>query len=161
MRKNKHSSVQILYLVSLKCIHFFQFTQFFLSTFFLPPFSCHHWSSFLPLGCNCHGHSDSCHFDGALFEATGGVSGGVCDDCRNNRVGPQCERCRPFLYQDPQRRTDDPQACIRTFSLLHLLIFFQCFKCAAYVTHEYRSTEQYWPKNGALWNPKLKKVNDG
>lgn len=70
----------------------------------------------LPSGCNCHGHSDSCHFDGAVFEATGGVSGGVCDDCRNNRVGAQCERCRPFLYQDPQRRTDDPQACIRVFS---------------------------------------------
>ncbi|XP_041652348.1 laminin subunit beta-4 [Cheilinus undulatus] len=62
--------------------------------------------------CNCHGHSDSCHFDVARFDASGGVSGGVCDDCRNNRAGPQCERCRPFLYQDPQRASDDPQACI-------------------------------------------------
>lgn len=70
-------------------------------------------------GCNCHGHSVSCHFDAARFEATGGVSGGVCDDCRHDRTGPQCERCRPFLYQDPQRAVEDPHACIRT--LLHLL----------------------------------------
>uniref|UniRef100_A0A4W6C4H5 Laminin subunit beta-1 n=1 Tax=Lates calcarifer TaxID=8187 RepID=A0A4W6C4H5_LATCA len=62
--------------------------------------------------CNCHGHSDTCHFDAARLEATGGVSGGVCDDCRHDRMGPQCEQCRPFLYQDPQRATDDPHACI-------------------------------------------------
>uniref|UniRef100_A0A672YKN1 Laminin subunit beta-1 n=1 Tax=Sphaeramia orbicularis TaxID=375764 RepID=A0A672YKN1_9TELE len=81
----------------------------------------HHDSPWLPGGenavdvcrrCNCHGHSDSCHFDVARFEATGGVSGGVCDNCRNDRVGPQCEQCRPFLYQDPQRAPHDPQACI-------------------------------------------------
>ncbi|XP_034542548.1 laminin subunit beta-4 [Notolabrus celidotus] len=62
--------------------------------------------------CNCHGHSDSCHFDVSRFDATGGVSGGVCDNCRHDRAGPQCELCRPFLYQDPQRARDDPQACI-------------------------------------------------
>ncbi|XP_039664896.1 laminin subunit beta-4 [Perca fluviatilis] len=62
--------------------------------------------------CNCHGHSDSCHFDSARFKVTGSVSGGICDDCRHDRTGPQCERCRPFLYQDPQRTTDDPHACI-------------------------------------------------
>lgn len=62
--------------------------------------------------CNCHGHSDSCHFDAARFTATGGVSGGVCDGCLHDRTGPQCEQCRPFLYQDPQRAQDDPHACI-------------------------------------------------
>ncbi|XP_054475687.1 LOW QUALITY PROTEIN: laminin subunit beta-4 [Anoplopoma fimbria] len=62
--------------------------------------------------CNCNGHSDSCHFDATRFEATGRLSGGVCEDCRHDRIGSQCERCRPFLYQDPQRETDDPHACI-------------------------------------------------
>ncbi|KAM7397366.1 hypothetical protein PAMP_020344 [Pampus punctatissimus] len=75
-----------------------------------------HASQCMPLdggrGCQCHGHSDSCHFDAARFEATGGVSGGVCDDCRHDRVGPQCEQCRSFLYQDPQRVLDDPYGCI-------------------------------------------------
>uniref|UniRef100_A0A3B4ZA53 Uncharacterized protein n=1 Tax=Stegastes partitus TaxID=144197 RepID=A0A3B4ZA53_9TELE len=62
--------------------------------------------------CNCHGHSDSCHFDAARYRATSGVSGGVCDGCLHDRTGPQCEQCRPFLYQDPQRAKDDPHACI-------------------------------------------------
>ncbi|XP_055078728.1 laminin subunit beta-4 [Periophthalmus magnuspinnatus] len=62
--------------------------------------------------CNCHGHSDSCHFDVARFEATGEVSGGVCENCKNNREGDQCERCRPFNFQDPQRSQDDPNGCI-------------------------------------------------
>ncbi|XP_029289830.1 laminin subunit beta-4 [Cottoperca gobio] len=62
--------------------------------------------------CNCHGHSDSCHFDAAHFKATGGVSGGVCDNCRHDRVGPQCERCQPFLYRDPQRAPENLHACI-------------------------------------------------
>ncbi|XP_029687706.1 laminin subunit beta-4 isoform X3 [Takifugu rubripes] len=62
--------------------------------------------------CNCHGHSETCHFDIARFEATGGVSGGVCDNCRHGRTGPQCELCQPFFYQDPRRAKDDPQACI-------------------------------------------------
>ncbi|KAM9854866.1 laminin subunit beta-4 [Aulostomus maculatus] len=60
--------------------------------------------------CNCHGHSDICHFDATRFEATG--SGGVCDNCRHDRAGPQCEQCRPSLYQDPQRAPDDPHGCI-------------------------------------------------
>ncbi|XP_058502469.1 laminin subunit beta-4 isoform X2 [Solea solea] len=62
--------------------------------------------------CNCHGHSHSCHFDAARFEATGGASGGVCDNCLNERTGPQCERCSPFLYRDPQKAVEDPYACI-------------------------------------------------
>uniref|UniRef100_A0AAQ4RAI8 Laminin, beta 4 n=1 Tax=Gasterosteus aculeatus aculeatus TaxID=481459 RepID=A0AAQ4RAI8_GASAC len=62
--------------------------------------------------CNCNGHSDSCHFDASRLEATGGLSGGVCEDCRHDRMGSQCESCGPFLYQDPHRATDDPQACI-------------------------------------------------
>uniref|UniRef100_A0A3Q3WS10 Laminin, beta 4 n=1 Tax=Mola mola TaxID=94237 RepID=A0A3Q3WS10_MOLML len=61
--------------------------------------------------CNCHGHSDSCRFDAARFDATGGLSGGVCDNCRNGRTGPQCERCQPYFYRDPQRPAEDPHAC--------------------------------------------------
>ncbi|XP_061578256.1 laminin subunit beta-4 [Cololabis saira] len=61
--------------------------------------------------CNCNGHSDSCHFDAARYAATGGVSGGVCDDCQHDRMGPQCERCRQGLYRDPRRAPDDPEAC--------------------------------------------------
>lgn len=89
-------------------INFFIFHNFYTLKCCFPSF----------LACNCHSHSDSCHFDAARYEATGGVSGGVCDDCGNNRMGPQCEQCQPFLYQDPQRAKDDPQACIRKLLLL-------------------------------------------
>lgn len=82
-----------------------------------------HFSSFYFFfpGCNCHGHSDSCHFDAARFEASGGVSGGICDNCGHNRTGPHCERCRPFLYQDPRRTRDDPHACICMLQLLSVI----------------------------------------
>ncbi|MBN3300896.1 LAMB4 protein, partial [Amia calva] len=62
--------------------------------------------------CNCNGHSEKCHFDMALYLASGGVSGGVCDNCQNNRVGPKCEQCRPFYYHDPGRPANDPYSCI-------------------------------------------------
>ncbi|KAJ8381669.1 hypothetical protein SKAU_G00024470 [Synaphobranchus kaupii] len=62
--------------------------------------------------CNCNGHSDRCHFDIAVYLASGEVSGGVCDDCQNNRVGIHCEECSPFFYQDPRVPTDHPNACI-------------------------------------------------
>lgn len=62
--------------------------------------------------CNCNGHSEKCHFDQERYLATGLVSGGVCDNCRNNRVGPQCELCGTYYYQDPQRFVEDPDACL-------------------------------------------------
>ncbi|KAG9345889.1 hypothetical protein JZ751_009045 [Albula glossodonta] len=62
--------------------------------------------------CNCNGHSERCHFDAAVYLASGRVSGGVCEDCKNNRVGTHCEQCRPFYYQDPRLPTDHPNACI-------------------------------------------------
>ncbi|XP_060770777.1 laminin subunit beta-4 isoform X2 [Neoarius graeffei] len=62
--------------------------------------------------CNCNGHSERCHFDLQRYITTGQVSGGVCDDCRNNRIGVECELCKPYYYQDPLRSLNDPYACI-------------------------------------------------
>lgn len=45
--------------------------------------------------CNCNGHASRCHFDAAVWERSGRVSGGVCDDCQDNTMGLNCEQCMP------------------------------------------------------------------
>ncbi|KAM6304189.1 laminin subunit beta-4 [Podargus strigoides] len=62
--------------------------------------------------CNCNGHSGRCHFDMAMYQASGGVSGGVCEDCQDNTMGQHCDQCKSFFYRDPLKDISDPQACL-------------------------------------------------
>ncbi|XP_056413919.1 laminin subunit beta-3 isoform X2 [Hyla sarda] len=62
--------------------------------------------------CNCNNHSDQCHFDPAVYEASGRVSGGVCEDCADGTTGNNCERCKPDYYRNPNREMSHRDACI-------------------------------------------------
>ncbi|XP_066582072.1 laminin subunit beta-1 [Prorops nasuta] len=61
--------------------------------------------------CNCNNHTTSCHFDEDVYERSGRVSGGVCDDCQHNTRGQNCELCKPFYYHDVTKDISHPEAC--------------------------------------------------
>ena len=62
-------------------------------------------------GCDCNEHSRRCHFDMAVFLATGNTSGAVCDGCQHNTMGRRCHLCKPFYYKDPSKDLRDPAVC--------------------------------------------------
>lgn len=54
----------------------------------------------------------------AVYRASGGVSGGVCEDCQDNTTGQHCHQCKPAFYQDPLKAISDPGACLRKLPFL-------------------------------------------
>ena len=74
------------------------------------------------LECNCHGHTNKCHFDPAVYVANGNRSGGVCDNCQHNTAGRQCELCKPLYYRDPYKNISDEDVCKRKSGLLCILL---------------------------------------
>ncbi|VDD97565.1 unnamed protein product [Enterobius vermicularis] len=62
--------------------------------------------------CNCNNHAATCHFDQKRYEESGNVSGGVCDNCRDNTQGQHCEECIPYYYRNPRAEIHDRDACI-------------------------------------------------
>ncbi|XP_069094728.1 laminin subunit beta-3 [Pleurodeles waltl] len=62
--------------------------------------------------CNCNNHSQKCHFDLAVYRASGGVSGGVCDECRGGTTGKNCEVCKANYYRNTLRDIGHRDACV-------------------------------------------------
>ncbi|XP_060040806.1 laminin subunit beta-3 [Erinaceus europaeus] len=62
--------------------------------------------------CDCNGHSETCHFDPAALEASGGAHGGVCDDCQDHTEGPHCEHCQLHYFRNRRPGAPAQEACI-------------------------------------------------
>jgi len=62
--------------------------------------------------CNCNDHSSKCHFDEAVWEATGHTSGGVCEECQHNTEGRQCDSCISGYYQTTSVPMNHPEVCL-------------------------------------------------
>ncbi|KAM7006218.1 laminin subunit beta-3 [Tautogolabrus adspersus] len=63
--------------------------------------------------CECNNHAQRCHFDPAVYEASGRRSGGVCEGCLHHTTGPKCDQCTPGYQPNPRSQMDRPDACIR------------------------------------------------
>ncbi|KFO19671.1 Laminin subunit beta-3 [Fukomys damarensis] len=62
--------------------------------------------------CDCNGHSETCHFDPAVFAASQGAHGGVCDSCRHHTEGQNCERCRLHFFRNRRPGAPLEETCI-------------------------------------------------
>ncbi|XP_018008782.1 laminin subunit alpha [Hyalella azteca] len=68
--------------------------------------------------CNCHGHSEECIFDEDVninnksLDIHGNYEGGgVCQRCRDNTEGINCEKCVARFYRPRGKRESDIDAC--------------------------------------------------
>ncbi|XP_006888006.1 PREDICTED: laminin subunit beta-3 [Elephantulus edwardii] len=62
--------------------------------------------------CDCNGHSETCHFDSAVFAASQGTNGGVCDNCRDHTEGKNCERCQLHYFRNRRPGVPIQETCI-------------------------------------------------
>lgn len=62
--------------------------------------------------CDCNGHSETCHFDPAVFAASQGTRGGVCDNCRDHTEGQNCERCQLHYFRNRRPGAPIQETCI-------------------------------------------------
>ncbi|KAI4563383.1 hypothetical protein MJT46_010992 [Ovis ammon polii x Ovis aries] len=63
-------------------------------------------------GCDCNGHSETCHFDPAVFAASQGAHGGVCDNCRDHTEGRNCEQCQLHYFRNRRPGAPIQETCI-------------------------------------------------
>ncbi|XP_016062951.1 PREDICTED: laminin subunit beta-3 [Miniopterus natalensis] len=62
--------------------------------------------------CDCNGHSETCHFDPAVFTTSQGAHGGVCDNCRDHTEGRNCERCQLHYFRNRRPGAPIQETCI-------------------------------------------------
>ncbi|GIY26654.1 laminin subunit alpha-2 [Caerostris darwini] len=71
--------------------------------------------------CECHGHSDQCHYEQIVAEKRMSINtdgkyegGGVCDKCKHHTTGINCEQCDDGYYRPsdvPKNHTKPCRKC--------------------------------------------------
>ncbi|CAL4059747.1 unnamed protein product, partial [Meganyctiphanes norvegica] len=68
--------------------------------------------------CNCHGHSEDCLFDDEVNKNRTSLDiygiyegGGVCQNCRHNTEGINCDRCKDKYFRPYGKELDDTYVC--------------------------------------------------
>lgn len=72
--------------------------------------------------CECNNHADSC-----TYNETKGY--GVCNDCKHNTIGDNCELCKVSFYRNATVPQNDINTCLGKFT-----IFSSLYTCVSY-TH--------------------------
>lgn len=74
----------------------------------------------IPIECNCHGHTDECEYNAEVNERKVSLDingkyrgGGVCQNCKHNTRGINCEQCMPFFYRPNGVNLTDQNVCQR------------------------------------------------
>lgn len=72
------------------------------------------------IACNCFGHSNKCTYSEDVDELSQSLDihgryegGGVCQECRDNTEGINCNKCRPTFYRPYERHWNDTDVCQR------------------------------------------------
>ena len=61
--------------------------------------------------CDCNNHAESC-----TYNETKGY--GVCDDCKHNTIGDNCELCKVSFYRNSAVPKNDSNTCLGEFTVL-------------------------------------------
>lgn len=93
-------------------------------------------NDFLSVACNCFGHSDECEYSEEVDEQRLSIDlngryegGGVCQNCRHNTEGINCNRCRKGYYRPFGKPLNATDVCesMYIFFLKKILIIFKLF----------------------------------
>uniref|UniRef100_A0A8D8UVI4 Laminin subunit alpha n=1 Tax=Cacopsylla melanoneura TaxID=428564 RepID=A0A8D8UVI4_9HEMI len=68
--------------------------------------------------CNCHGHADKCIYNATIAEKRQSLDingnyegGGVCQNCRDNTEGINCNKCVPGYYRPYNKQFNETDVC--------------------------------------------------
>ena len=88
------------------------------------------WFRLFFSACNCFGHSDECQYNpeidhlGKSLDINGFYEGGgVCQNCRHNTQGINCNECKPTFYRPYDKQLNDTDVCQRERKIVNYFFF--------------------------------------